>query len=479
MTDTHRQLISGLKWSSFAKFGGQLFTWAITLIVIRLLTPADYGLMAMASVVLAFVALVAEMGLGAAIIQTPELDDTLIRRIFGAVLLLNLFLSIVLALIAPFAASFFDETRLTPIIQVASIQFVVNAFAVVPESLMRREMRFKPLAFTEMGAHIFASIVTVWLAFLGQGVWALVLGNLAGAVCRAVALQALSKTRYLPNFRLGGLRGSLLFGGQLTISRILWYVFSQADVVIAGKFLGKESLGFYSVAIHFATLPMQKSMSIINQVAFPAISRYQNRKADLTLGIERAIRVLTIGSVPILWGVAVVAPELVEVLLGQKWLPSVLPLQLVAIVIPIRMIAAVFSTAICAVGRADIDLFNTFVSVMIMPVSFLIGSQWGLSGLASAWVVSVPLVFLLNFSRVSGILGLKLYGLIQLVKLPIFAGILMVTSIILLKFMIGNLFDSFLRLGILVTIGVLVYITTITLINRRVWSELQASVVAS
>lgn len=466
---------AGLKWGAAAKLCGQLVTWVITLYVIRLLTPADYGLMAMATVVVSLVALVAEMGLGAALVQAPRIDDATIRRVFGATLLFNAALSVAVALAAPLAARFFDEPRIVAVVQVAGLQFLVNALAVVPEALLRREMLFKRLALTDMGASVAASLATVALALAGMGVWSLVLGNLVQSACRAVSLQYLSEKRYLPSFRLAGMRSALAFGGQITANRILWHALSQADILIAGKVLGKEALGIYSVTLHLATMPVQKVMSLVNQVAFPAFSEAQNDPDSLKQGVERGVRLLAVGFFPVLWGMAAVAPEIIGLVFGPEWQESSLVLQLVAAVLPFRILAAFLSTASCGIGHAGISLLNTVVSTVVMTTAFIIGVQWGLTGLAASWAVGIPLSFALNFPRLRQLLGLSLARLVQLIRLPVSAGFSMVIIVSFLRKEIGDDFDQHWRLLILVFSGAIAYMGAATICNRSIWSELRVA----
>ena len=158
--------------------------WALTIVVMRLLNPADYGLMAMGTTVIAFAAMLSEMGLGTAIVQMPKYDPDVVRSIAGMVLLLNLALTLVVMAASPLAALFFHEPRVSAIISVSALQFFVNAIGVAPDAILRREMRFQSLAYVEVAAGVVAGVSTLSCAFYGLGVWSLVLGNLIGALYR-------------------------------------------------------------------------------------------------------------------------------------------------------------------------------------------------------------------------------------------------------------------------------------------------------
>ena len=402
-----RQTIAGLKWTAAAKILTQTIAWGATLLVIRLLVPADYGLMALSAVVISICGGVAELGLGAALIQARTLTRTEIARVGGALVVLNGATFGMVCLVAPLLAQAFRQPELALVVQVSASQFLLGAVASIPEASAYRDMRFRFLAGTDIASGLATSAMTVLLALSGAGVWALVLGNLLGYVSRtAILLYAGPFVR--PSFSLRGIGQLVRFGGAWSAARFAWQLTYQADVLIAGRFLAQEAVGIYSVAVHLANLPVQKAMSIINPVAFPAIARLQH---DLPLMRQRmlgAIRMLGLGAIPALWGLSAVVPEFVNVVLGSQWRSVILPFQLIAIVAPLRMISTLCATAVSALGRADIELANTLTSLVVFVAAMLVGVHWNFDGLAIAYVVAVSVSFLLNFPRTARVVGLSL-----------------------------------------------------------------------
>ena len=179
-----QQAAAALKWHTIAKVFSQAFSWAVTLIVVRLLAPEDYGLMAVSTVIISIIAGTAEFGLGSSLIQAENLERRELARVAGALGLFNLVCGVALAVSAPWIASLFNEPGLDVVIQVSTLHFVLYAIEVVPQALMQREMKFKSNAAIEVAAVVAASATTLVLAWLDAGVWALVIGNLAGGVVR-------------------------------------------------------------------------------------------------------------------------------------------------------------------------------------------------------------------------------------------------------------------------------------------------------
>jgi len=401
------KVISGLKWSVGGKFSVQLFSWASTIFVMRLLHPDDYGLIAMASVFLALCLLLNEMGLAGALVQMKDFTETIQKQAFGVVLLLNGFLFLLLLAGASMIAGYFEEPRLNELVPVLAIQFLIIAFSVIPGAALTREMNFRAISISEMVSALLSSLVTLGMAWIGYGVWALVIGSLTGIIVRTVGLNIASPFFKLPSWNYSGFGKTVKFGGWISLNRVLWYIYSQADVFIAGKILGKTALGYYSVAMHIASLPMQKVGGILHVVGLPAYSKLQD---DIELAgtyVLKASRTISFVAFPMFLGISCVAPELVTLALGDRWLLAILPMQLLSIVVPLRTLSISLAPAVTGLGKPDVNVKTLAVACIIMPISFYVGSQWGLKGLSIAWVVGYSLWFVFMLSRVLPVLGLS------------------------------------------------------------------------
>lgn len=417
----HTEILRGLKWTAGAKLGSQLITWGITIYVMRLLAPGDYGLLAMATVFLALLGMLAEVGLGPALVQKRELDAQTIRRAYGIIWLVNLFLFLLLNLCAGLVASFYAEPRLLPVLRVLSLQFLVIPFYVIPEVLLQRSLEYMWRSLVELGCAVITSGVTLGLAMAGFGVWALVGGMLSTVVCKAVLMNCASPYLVLPSFALGGMRQLVVFGGNITGSRFLWFFFTQVDNVIVGRLLGEHVLGLYSVAMHLASLPVQRVSAILNQVAFPAAARFQHDREAIGAQLLKAIGYVSLVAFPVLWGMSAVAPELIPVLLGPEWAEAVLPFQILTLVMPFRMIVGFLPTVTDAIGRSDVALRNAALGCIVMPIAFYVGSRWGIAGVAYAWLLAYPVVLFLNLRRMLAVIGIPLAAVARQVAPALFS----------------------------------------------------------
>jgi teichuronic acid exporter len=469
--EIERQAAVALKWNTAARLASQALTWTITLVVLRLLAPADYGLMAVSAVIISIVAGMAEFGLGASLVQSQRLAHEELSRLAGAIGILNLACGALVVLAAPLLATAAGEPRLEAIIRVASLQFVLYAIEAVPQSLLQREMNFKKAGAIELSATVAGALTTLLLAWLDAGVWALVWGNLAGGAVRTALLVTLG-TFMRPKLHLAGLSRHLRFGGLVTATRFLWQATHQLDTLIAARFLSPAAVGLYSVSMHLATLPMNKTMGIVNQVAFPAVARLQDEPSRLRARLLEALRLLAFVAIPALWGLSVIATEFVDVVLGEKWRTAARALQLVSLVAPLRMLMAVLATAVQAIGRVEIELRNTLVSALVLPICFFIGVRWELDGLAASWLVAIPLTLLCNFRRTSRALQLTLRDLATAIHGPLLGGAAMYATVSAMRLPLIDL-DEGLRLPVLITAGAVSYLAVVRAIDPSIWLDVR------
>lgn len=467
------QVLSGLKWAAGARLLGQIVTWGITIVVMRLLTPGDYGLLSLATIFVAFIGIVAEIGLSAGVIQSREIETDQLRAIFGAVIAMSMILCLLLVLVlAPAAARYFSEPRLELVMQVLALQFLPNAFTVLPTALLERDLKFRGRSIVDLLSTIVGSLLTLGLAYAGFGVWALVWGTLAAAVFRALGLNCVRPFIRTPSFALSKAGHLFRFSRDVVLTRLLWFLYSQSDAFIAGKILGTHSLGLYSVSMHIASLPVQRASAIINQVAFAAFARANRESGRVDFHTLSSVRALSFFAFPVLWGMSSVAPEFVSVVLGKKWEPAIPAFLLLCLVMPLRMLSPVLHSALQGIGRADVSLRNTALAAVVMPITFYIGCQFDLLGLALAWVLAFPLVFFTTLVRSLPHLQIKVRALLAAMAAPALISAVMYAGVWGTRFALGT--DTVTNLPMLVFVGVVIYATLSLGFNRsgvrEVWS---------
>ena len=458
---------SGMRWNVGMQILSQLFTWSITIYILRILSPSDYGLIALGTAFMGLLGLVNTMGLGAAIVQKKDLKQEEIDTVFGFSLIISLCICGLQIGIASFVADYYDEPELFPILCILSLIFVISSLAVIPYSLLLRDLSYKKLALTEFSTALCGSIVTLILALLGMGVWALVFGWITKSVVNLLILWYLRPYWRRPRFGFKGMLPILAFSGRVTISRILWYFYASAAAsLVVGKVMGTVMLGYFNVALLLACLPMEKVGGIINQVVFPAFSSIQENVDLVGRHYLKAVRILSFIAFPVFWGISSVAPEIVGVFLGQKWALAEVPLALLALMGPLRMVHNLMSPVLLGLGRADVVLRNDLIAVALLPASFLVGVNWGLLGVSLVWVLVFPVVFILHMLNFVKVIQIRTRDIFKAMSLPLIIGLIMVLAVNGMEVLILDRLNIHLRLLLQIAIGVTVYTSLSYAFNR-------------
>jgi teichuronic acid exporter len=460
----------GVFWVAVSKFAAQSISWAITIFVARILSPDDYGLMGMAGAYMALIVLFNELGLGAAIIQKSEISDDDLSNISWLVFSINLFLYVLSASAAPLIAAFFNEPRLTNLIRVISLIFIMNSFSLVPGQMLTRKMIFYKRSLAEFAGSIVGAISTLVFAVYGFGVWSLVFGNLL--------LELTKSTMYflyypwVPRFTFSfsKIKGMIYFGLQVAMARLFWYLFNNADFVIAGKMLGKTLLGYYSLAFQFASMPLEKIVSVITQVAYPVFSEIQNDEVLLKVYFLKIIRLLSFWTFPMFCGVFVVSDVAVPLFLTDKWLPIVLPLKVLCLVSIFKAINAMYGPILMAKGRPGLVGMNNAMMAVVMTGSFYVGSHYGLEGLAYAWL-AFPFVFLLTTHISLSIINLKPIDFLKEMIHPVLGTAMMSFMVIFTQNSIMSDSSLIVKMAGSILVGVVSYVSYFYLFDRKIYEE--------
>jgi O-antigen/teichoic acid export membrane protein len=461
-----KEVSSSIRWMAGMRVISQIFTWAATLIVIRLLSPEDYGLMALAAVVIGLLDILDDMGLASAIVKKKELTDRFVEQIFGMLFIFNIGFYVLLFLTAPMVADFFGDQRLATIIEVLGIQTLIRIFFYIPNAIMRRDMNFRSVSLIRFVAVVSQSLSILVLAYLGLGVWALVYGSLVYTAVQTLGAMLVSRYFCMPRFSFDGIGEALSFGGLITVHRILYYFYNAADAVVMGKIVGQKALGYYSVAMQIACLPMDKFMMILNEVGFSAFATIQDNQQKMNELLCKAVRLLGILVFPVFMGMSCTAPELVDVLLGEKWTLVAVPLQIVSAVMALKMMN-ITDPLLFAMGRPDVGVKALAIGCVIMPIAFYIGAQWGLIGISLSWLIAYPPYFYISMKIVLSTIGMKFSTYVSEFAYPaLFSGV-MYAMVTLAREIISPLIgNTALELCMLIFVGAVTYTGLILTFQR-------------
>lgn len=377
--------LRGVQWTTLATVATALMQIGYTAIMARLLDPAAFGLVAMAGVVLRFGGYFAEMGLGHALVQRPQVTGFTIRAAFTAALLLGLGVTGIVWALAPLAVFFLKNEAVVPLVRALALGFILTAAGMTATSLLRREMRFATLAKMDVASYILAyGGVGVFLAWAGAGVWSLIAASLAQQLLVTVFAYAVVRHSVRPLFGWIHYAPLLGYGGRVSVISFLEFLNSNLDTLLIGRLLGSAALGIYNRAFMLLFLPTYFLANSVGKVAFPAFSQIQEdtrRLGSIYLTSTTLVASLVL---PLCAGVAVAAPELVRVLLGPRWDAAVPVLQVLCIAIPLNL--TTLFAGIVADARANLSqkIILNLQYITLLVVLFISLYRFGMLGIAAA-----------------------------------------------------------------------------------------------
>ncbi|HLB38102.1 MAG TPA: lipopolysaccharide biosynthesis protein [Gemmatimonadales bacterium] len=402
-----RSLVRGVAWTAAAKWASQVLIWASWLIVARLLTPEDYGLVGMAAIYLGLVTLLSEFGLGTAVLAVRELSVDQIHQLNGLAALAGLAGLLASCALAIPLGRFFRAPPLPLVVVAMSATFVITSFKTVPLALLQREFRFRALALVDLAQALISAISMISLAVLGFRYWTLVLGAALAALLSAGAVRRLRPVAFAWP-RLGALKHTMALSYRIVVARLCWYLSANADFLVAGRMLGKAALGFYSLGWTLASVPVDKVTTLVGQVAPAILSAVQHDPPAMRRYVLRITEGIALVTFPLALGLALVARDFVLVVLGARWEATVVPLRLLAAYAAIRSITPILPQVLHVLRQARFEMWRMVAAAAVMPTAFYVGGQrWGTAGIALAWMVLDPLLLLPMYRRVFSSIGLS------------------------------------------------------------------------
>jgi O-antigen/teichoic acid export membrane protein len=395
----------GLLWAAAEKWGVQVCSLITLSVLANLLQVRDFGLIAMAGVFLALLNLISDQGIGTAIIQRGELDETHLDSAFWANLVLGTLLAGTAVAGSGLVASFYGQPALGLVVACLSARFLVQAFSVVPRALLTRRLQFREIALRSLISRSSAGIVGIVLALLGCGVWSLVVQELTGVLVESVVLWHL--TTWRPHWRFSRQHWLELFGFGIRVTGLsaTGFLHYQLAPLLLGYLAGPVALGYYSVGFRMLQAILQMMQGVATTVALPAFSRLQDETARLRQLFYESSGLISLVSFPVFSGIIVTAPELVALLFGPKWAASVPVLQVLSISGFVYAMLATSGPMLMALNKPAWLLRLSILGAAVNLALLLPVAPWGIVAVAGAHSVRSYLVAPLYFHALARLLA--------------------------------------------------------------------------
>ena len=478
MINLRQQTLVGLGWSGAARLLGQLLQFAVAVILARLLSPKEYGLLGMVLVFTGFANSLVDMGLGASIIQKDSLSARHLNSVFWLNLVTGILLTGVFVVAAPFVARFYAEPQLRLLTTVTAITFILGSLNVVQNALLDKLLNFRTKFWIEIVSIFTSGIVALLLAFNGAGVWSLVGQLLTATIVRVVVMWSLSPWRPEMSFDFSAIRELMHFSGNLMGFGIIIYWSVNIDKLVIGRWIGSSALGFYSLADKLMRLPLTNVTEISTTVMFPALSAIQDHVETVERAYLRGTRMIALLTFPMMIGLSVLAEPAILVVYGNKWRESIIILQLLCFA---GMAQSIYNTAnwiFLSQGRTD-TLFRLGVyATVVRAVGVLIGAHWGLVGVAWAYVLgSYVFIWYPTWSSAGRLINLRFTKLLRNVSGPFACAAAMGILLWISDRWVFSNWVVGLRLAIQVVAGALTYGVLVWLFRLESWVDVRKALV--
>jgi O-antigen/teichoic acid export membrane protein len=383
------QAISGVKWTSISSFvnnGTQLIT---IIILSRLLSPSDFGVMAIINVVIEFSGYFVDMGINNALIYKQDITRNQLSSIYWLNIIMGFFLFAVIATVSPYIAGFYRQPSLVPLLIISSTIFVFIALGQQHKTLLQKELKFNKLAKIEIASRIISFAIAVYGALHNWKVYSLVFMVLSNSVVASVLFLMVGLKENKPKFYLNmkEIRLFLNFGLFQMGERLVNYIVSQFDTLVIGRALGTFNLGYYTVAKNLTNRPSQIINPVITKVAFPIMAKVQDDNEQLKKIYINTVSYLASLNFPIYLGMGLLAEPIVLVVFGKNWIPAIVILRILSMY---NLIASVYSpigSLLLAKGRVKLGFLWTMGFALIAPGLIYIATRWGTMGVAYAYLI--------------------------------------------------------------------------------------------
>ena len=403
-----RILARGIMWVGAFRWSAQVISWGCTLVVLHILTPSDYGIVGMTTYFIGLAGVFSEFGIGSAIIASRSLSRDASRQMNTVAVALGATGSLLALGFAPLLSRYFREPLLIQVLPVLGLGFVIDSMRTVPIALLMKNLEYRRAATVDFLRAGSGAIAVLLLAVSGAGYWALVGGGLVGStVATGWVLRSSILGWAMP--KVAELREPLRYAWQLVGERLAWQGYQNADFLVAGRMFGAVILGGYNVAWTIASLPGDKFTSVINASMGPFFASFREQPGPLRHYFLRGTMLLSIVIVPVLIGLFLVADLAIPVVLGARWTPAVGPARALIMYALLNSFLALIITLLHSVGRTDVSLKNGLLSLLVLPISFVLGGRLGgITGIALAWTAAYPLLMAMPLRTTMRILDIRL-----------------------------------------------------------------------
>lgn len=406
MSDFRQTTIDGISWSVVGKVGNQILTVTLSVVLARLLSPREFGLVSMVVIFTGFAGIFQNVGLGAALVQYQDVTEKHLSSVFWVNVGSGLLLTTLFIGASPLIAAFYNESVLVPITTVLAAQFFFGGLSAVHRTLFQKEVDFKSLSLVGMSTTLLAGSTAVVLAWQGYGVWSLVVKSLLNSASAALILWVASPWNPQFVFSWGALSDLWRFSLNLLGTKTMNFWVRRLDDLLIGRFLGSDSLGIYTKAYGLMTLPLRNISGVIGRVMFPSLASIQEDIARVRRIYLRMTGAIALVSFPLMCGLLATSESFVLGVFGSQWSGMIAPLQVFCLAGMWQSIATLNGNLYLSQGRTDLQFRVSLFTKPFMIGGIIVGLYWGLMGVVIGYSAASFIVWGFEYRYAGGLVDL-------------------------------------------------------------------------
>ena len=420
--------LKGFKWSFIQQVITQILVLVTGIILMRLLSPKEFGIVAMVTVISSFLNIFSDFGLTSSLIRKKEIEEIDIQVVYTITVILGCSLAMILFICSNFLADFYKEPRVSLIAKILSLNFVFASITSIHTTLLRKNLRFKEIAISRGLSILIASTIAIYLAYENYGIWALVAQGIVSTLFYSLIISKFISAKFKFNLNKEILKEHLNFGVPLFGSRTFSYFSKNSDKIFIGKFLSSYELGIYSRAYNLVYLPIHKISMIFTSVMFSAYSKISNEKkkiGDTYLSMISILMYLLLIGLSVLF---IYSDFLVVEVLGEKWIEISELMKVFVFVVTLQLPLNLRSNVTLSQGNSKHEFYFTIIGAILDITAIIIGLYFGLIYVAYGLLVSIIIKVLINCYLIKLSINLNIYSQIIQIAKPILGSLVFIFS---------------------------------------------------
>ncbi|HEX8372231.1 MAG TPA: lipopolysaccharide biosynthesis protein [Chthoniobacterales bacterium] len=474
--EARRHVARGVTWSAAESIAGQTISFLLFLVLARLLAPADFGVVAVANLCVMVIQSFIFLGMGQAIVQFSDLDEQHLDTVFYINLFSGLFFFVLTITASSILGQWFQTPLLASVLCWLSPVFLIAGLTDVQNNLLVREMNFRALALRTLLSYVAGGIVGVVMAVKGAGVWSLVGQQLTTAFMNLVVLWTASRWR--PGLKFSSSRAKVLsrFGMHMMWVDLVGMVNRRADQFVVGKFIGPVQVGFYAVGARVSMLITEVMSKSVARVTLSALSRLQDDMVRFRSVLLEMTEMQTAVVFPTAIGLALVAPEVMQIFFGSKWAASVPVMQALVLACPFEALSGAHQSALVAKGKPQLSSILTSVHAVLNVIAVALAVHWGTTAVAAAFLIRALIMYPVELIVLHKAIDLPVGQVLRLLIPQVVASAVMAAIVALVQRALSVDTPILLRLVLAIASGAAVYMVVLFILNPTLLKRMRRQV---